>query len=59
MLCHPTRRYIRILEGAYGRLTYELTITRVIMADYGVYNCHARNTIGDGVGSVELYGTQS
>ena len=46
-----------VVQGAFGRLTYELTIFNVREEDYGVYSCNARNNIGAGDPvDIELYG---
>ena len=47
----------RAIEGAYGRITYKMTIWQVRTEDYGIYTCNARTNIGVGEpASVELYG---
>ncbi|ELT92279.1 hypothetical protein CAPTEDRAFT_224751 [Capitella teleta] len=52
-----SRREFRIMQGAHGRLTYELIIYRVQSSDYGVFSCHARNTIGSTSVDIELFET--
>lgn len=49
------RLSIRVLEGAYGRLTFELTLGRVQATDFGVYSCYARNSIATTSAAIELY----
>ena len=48
---------MNILEGAYGKITMELTINDIVEGDYGVYECKARNFFGDGSNFVELAST--
>lgn len=54
----PDDRIIhRVIEGAYGRLTYEMVIRWVEPDDYDDYRCQARNNLGTGEAQVELYET--
>lgn len=46
-----------LMEGAYGRLTYELTFTEVTDSDFGIYTCTATTNLGIGSTDIELYGT--
>ena len=43
------------MEGAYGRLTYELSIYYVQEDDYGIYKCHAATNLGNDLAEIELY----
>lgn len=52
------RYTIRILEGAYGRLTYELIVNEVTSSDFGVYSCNAANVHGSNSASMNLVETQ-
>jgi hypothetical protein len=54
-IAEGSRHTIRVLEGAYGRLTYELIIRSVTREDYGEYQCAAANSIGVAAGSITLY----
>ena len=47
------------MEGAFGRLTYELTIFEVEEEDYGEYTCQASNLEGRGDAQITLYGIKS
>ena len=44
------------MEGAYGKITLELTIYVVEQSDYGSYQCRVDNTFGSGSATVELVG---
>ena len=45
-----------MLEGAYGKITLELTIYEVQPSDFGVYECRAANSFGMGYANVALAG---
>ena len=45
--CHLFSRFeVHSVEGAFGRLTYELIIHGVEEEDYGVFECRIKNTEG-------------
>ena len=35
---------MNVLEGAYGKITLELTIYEVVQSDFGMYECRASNS---------------
>ena len=47
---------MNVLEGAYGKITLELTIYEVVQSDFGMYECRASNSFGTGYANVELIG---
>ena len=53
--CPCFRWRIAVMEGAYGRLTYELSIHEIVDDSFGVYRCHASTNLGNAYQEIELY----
>ncbi|CAD5124344.1 DgyrCDS12633 [Dimorphilus gyrociliatus] len=51
------RMKTKAIAGAYGKLTFELTIFSVESSDYGSYECIAKTVLGQTSKSIELYET--
>lgn len=51
------RLTIGAMSGAYGKQTFELTISSIQPSDYDTYTCTAKTTLGSTSKSIELYGT--
>ena len=47
---------MNVLEGAYGKITLELTIYEVVRSDFGKYECRIYNSFGMGFAIVQLVG---
>ena len=48
------RNTLRVIEGAYSRITFELRIFPVIPSDFGMYTCWAKNNRGSGQAQVNF-----